>query len=176
MRNKRIRIIPILALALMISSCGYRFTPTGGVVPESAKTIAVPVFLNGTNEPFVDVELTKAVVEEFLTDGRLKVVNLEEADLILRGKITKFDVTPTAYTADSHVQTYNVVIGVTVSLEEAKTQKVLFQDKGLGSVFYASYTVTLGDISATKTAKETAIKSASRDVASTIRSRVLEGF
>jgi hypothetical protein len=65
---------------------------------------------------------------------------------------------------------------VTVSLEEAKTQKVLFQDKGLGSVFYASYTVTLGDISATKTAKETAIKSASRDVASTIRSRVLEGF
>jgi hydroxymethylpyrimidine/phosphomethylpyrimidine kinase len=176
MRNKRIRIIPILVLALMISSCGYRFTPTGGVVPESAKTIAVPVFLNGTNEPFVDIELTKAVVEEFLTDGRLKVVNLEEADLILRGKITKFDVTPTAYTADSHVQTYNVVIGVTVSLEEAKTQKVLFQDKGLGSVFYASYTVTLGDISATKTAKETAIKSASRDVASTIRSRVLEGF
>jgi len=169
--------MPIALMLLFgLSSCGYHFSGTGGIVPEGAKTIAVPVFLNGTNEPFVDVELTKAVVEEFLTDGRLKVVNLEAADLILRCKITKFDMTPTAYTADTHVQSYNVGIGVSVSLEETKTGKILFQDKGLGSIFYASYSVTLGDISATKTGKETAIKSASQDLASTIRSRVLEGF
>lgn len=176
MRNKQIRMISILVLALGLSSCGYHFSGSGGIVPSDAKTIAVPVFLNGTNEPFVDVELTKAVVEEFLTDGRLKVVNLEGADLILRCKITKFDLTAVSYATDTHVQSYNVGISVSVSLEEAKTGKVLFQDKGLESIFYASYPVTLGDISATKTAKEAAIKNASRDLASTIRSRVLEGF
>jgi hypothetical protein len=176
MRNKQISIISILVLALGFPSCGYHFSGTGGIVPAGAKSIAVPVCLNATNEPFVDVELTNAVVEEFLTDGRLKVVNLEGADLILRCKITKVDVTPVAYTATTYVQSYNVSINVSVSLEEAKSGKFLFQDKGLGSVFFASYPVTLGDISATKTGKETAIKNASRDVASSIRSRVLEGF
>jgi outer membrane lipopolysaccharide assembly protein LptE/RlpB len=178
MQNKLSLIVVLFALVVLTttSSCGYHLSGSGGIVPEGAKTIAVPVFLNGTNEPFVDVELTKAVVEEFLTDGRLKVVNLEGADLILRCKITKFDLTPVAYTATTYVQSYNVSINVNVSLEEAKTGKLLFQDKGLGSIFFASYPVTLGDISATKTAKETAIKNASRDLASSIRSRVLEGF
>jgi hypothetical protein len=176
MRNRNVIPIIFIALAFVVSSCGYRFTPVGGIVPEGARTIAIPVFLNGTNEPYVDTELTRAVVDEFLSDGRLKVVSLEAADLILRGKVTKFDVTPVAYTADSRVQTYNISINVSLSLEDAKTQKALLQDQGLGSIFVSSYAVTLGDISATKTAKETAIKSASKDLASSIRSRVLEGF
>lgn len=166
----------VLILCLFLTSCGYSFTPVGGIVPQGAKTIAVAVFLNGTYEPFVDTEVTKAVVDEFLTDGRLKVVSLEGADLILRGKVTKFELSAVSYTAGSHVQQYRIALSVEFSLEEAKSRKLLLQEKGLGSAFVSSYTVTIGDITSTKTAKETAIKSASRDIASSIRSRVLEGF
>lgn len=165
-----------MSLLALVPSCGYHFTPVGGVVPQGAKTIAIPVFINDTYEPFVDIEVTKAVVEEFLTDGRLQVVSHEAADLVMRGRVTKFELTPTTYTVDSHVQSYNVAIGVSLSIEDAKTQKVLLQDKGLGSVFISSYAVTIGDITATKIAKDTAVKNACKDVASTIRSRVLEGF
>lgn len=171
-------VVKVLLVLLMLvaSSCGYHFTHVGGVVPEGAKTIAIAAFINGTNEPYVDTEVTKAVVDEFLSDGRLKVVSPEGADLVLKGTVTNFDLTALSYTAASYVQQYRVSIRLNVSIEDVKTHKILWQEKGLGSVFVSSYPVTIGDISATKIAKEAAIKTASQDVASTLRSRVLEGF
>jgi hypothetical protein len=168
--------VVLLFLLLLLSSCGYRFTPVGGVVPEGTRTIAILSFVNGTNEPYVDVEVTKAVVDEFLADGRLKVVSSEAADLVLKGSVIKFDITPSGYTTANYVQSYTVSIGVNVTVEDEKTHKIIWQEKGLSSVFVSSYSVTLGDITSTKIAKETALKSASRDVASTLRSRLLEGF
>jgi hypothetical protein len=161
---------------LIVSSCGYHFTSVGGIVPEGAKTIALPVFINATYEPYIDVEVTKAVVEEFLTDGRLAVTGLDAADLILHGSVTKFDLTPASYSSDNYVASYNVSIGVNISIEDRKTGKILLQDKGVGSVFISSYSVTLTNISSTKIQKETAVKNACKDLASSIRSRVLEGF
>ncbi len=161
---------------MVLASCGYHFTPVGGIVPEGAKTIAIPVFFNGTMEPNIDIEVTKAVVDEFLTDGRLKVVSRESADLVLTGRVTRFEITPASYTAESYVQSYNVSIGVSLTFVDARTGKALLQDQGVGSVFISGYAVTIGDISATKIAKDAAIKNASKSLASTVRSRVLEGF
>ncbi len=161
---------------MVLSSCGYRFTSVGGIIPEGAKSIAIITFLNNTYEPYVDVEVTKAVVNEFLTDGRLTVVGAESADLVLKGNVTRFTITPSAYTADNYVQSYTVSIGVNVSLEEVKTNKIIWQETGIGSVFNSSYGVSIGDITVTKIAKQAAIMNASRDVASTLRSRLLEGF
>jgi hypothetical protein len=174
----------LLSLLLLLSSCGYRFTSVGGLVPEDTKSIAIPAFINGTAEPYVDVEVTKAVVNEFLTDGRLKVVSAETADLVLKGKVTKFEMTPSAYTVDNYVQAYTVSVGLNVTVEDVRTHKIILQDKGLGSVFNTSYGVSIVtsngastvDITATKIAKESALKKACKDVASTIRSRLLEGF
>jgi outer membrane lipopolysaccharide assembly protein LptE/RlpB len=166
----------LVMLFLLLTSCGYRFTSVGGVVPEDARTIAIPAFINDTTEPYVDVEVTKAVVREFLTDGRLKVVDAEIADLVLKGTVTKFEMTPSAYTTANYVQSYTVSLGVNVTVEDVKTHKRIWQENGVGSVFNAGYGVSLGDITATKIAKETALKNASRDVASTLRSRLLEGF
>jgi hypothetical protein len=175
--------IALLSLALFVSSCGYHFTSVGGIVPEGAKTVAIPVFINATSEPYLDVEVTKAVVDEFLADGRLKVVGVEAADLVLKGRVTRFDMTPASYSVDSYVQSYNVSIGVSLTLEDAKTQKVLLQDPGIGSVFVSNYGVSLVttntstvNISATKISRDAAIKNASKSLASSLRSRVLEGF
>jgi outer membrane lipopolysaccharide assembly protein LptE/RlpB len=166
----------LLSLLLLLSSCGYRFSSVGGIVPEDAKTIAIPAFINGTAEPYVDVEVTKAVVNEFLTDGRLQVVSAESADLVLRGTVTKFEMTPSTYSANNYVQSYIVSLGVNVAVEEAKTHKRIWQESDISAVFNTSYSVSIGDITATKIAKEAALKNASRDVASTLRSRLLEGF
>ncbi len=163
-------------LVALIASCGYHFTQVGGVVPQGAKTIAIPVFVNSTFEPYVDVEVTKAVVEEFLTDGRLKVVSTDAADVVIRGKVTKFELIPQTYSVDPYVTSYNVIISVTISIIDGKTQQVLMQETTVGTVFNSSYGVTLGDISATKIAKSAAITSACKDLASSIRSRILEGF
>ncbi len=178
MNHKRNNTIVIAAFCLLavIASCGYHFTQAGGIIPQGAKTIAIPVFVNNTFEPYVDVEITKAVVGEFLTDGRLKVVGTDAADLVMRGKVIKFELIPQTYSVDPYVLSYNVTISVSVSVIDAKTQQVVMQDATLKSVFNSTYAVTLGDISQTKIAKSTAITNACKDLASTLRSRVLEGF
>ena len=190
-QSSRIGYSILLAVFLLASSCGYRLSGTGGVVPEGTRLVAVPVFLNGTNEPYVDVEVTQAVVQEFLTDGRLKVVSPEEAELVLHGKVTKYEVQPLSFTASSHIQQYRVHITVDARLEDQRAKKVLWQEKGITSLFISDYSVAYGpvtaptttvpigeaaNISQTKISKESAIQKASRDIAWTIRSLVLEGF
>jgi outer membrane lipopolysaccharide assembly protein LptE/RlpB len=180
MRNKSVRLIISLVLVLLVSSCGYHISGRGGIVPEGVRTISVPVFFNATNEPYVDVEVTQAVVEEFLTDGRLKVLNPDEAELALRGKVVKYEVIPLSYNAQSYVQQYRVHLVVDASLEDLRSKKVLWQERGIQSNFISDYTVFFAtgraDITATRVAKDAAIKQASQDIAWTLRSRVLEGF
>ena len=181
MQSKSVRVIISLVLVLLVSSCGYHLSGTGGIVPEGVRTISIPVFFNATNEPYVDVEVTQAVVEEFMTDGRLKVMSLEEAELALRGRVVKYEVTPLSYNPQSYVQQYRVHIVVDASLEDLRSKKVLWQEKGIRSSFISDYTVSLdaagrADIRGTRVAKDAAIKQASQDIALTLRSRVLEGF
>lgn len=181
LRNCRI-FITVLVLALSITACGYRLSGTGGLVPEGAKSIAIPVMLNGTNEPYVDVEVTKAVVNEFLSDGRLRVVDVQEADLALRGTITRYEVSALSYTADSLVQQYQVRLVVDAALEDLNAKKIIWQEKNIESLFISDYPVAydpsgkLVNIRETKISKEAAIRKAGQDIAWTLRSRVLEGF
>lgn len=185
MFNNKIKIIIVVLLALLPAACGYHFSGTGAVVPEGRKTIFIPVFLNGTSEPYVDVELTQAVIEEFMTDGRLEIVGPEEADLALHGKIRKYEVIPLSYNSQSYVQQYRIQLVIEASLEDLKAKKILWREQGIESSLISDYAVGYdltdpnqpkADIKGTKVAKHSAIKKAGQDIAWTLRSRVLEGF
>jgi len=165
-----------LALIMISASCGYRLSGRGGLVPEGARSISIPVFMNGTSEPYVDADVTQAAIEEFLSDGRLRVASLEDADLALRGKIVRFEVAALSYSSDSYVQQYRVRLVVDASLEDRRTRKILWQERGIEAIFISDYPVALGDVRTTKISKETAVMKASQDIAWTLRSRVLEGF
>ena len=178
---KNIIVSVTLAVIATAPACGYHLSGTGSIVPQGVKTISVPVFFNVTNEPYVDVEITQAVVEEFLTDGRLRVVSLEDADLALRGKIIKYEVIPLSYNPQSYVQQYRVHLVVDAVLEDLRSKKILWRERGIESTVISDYAVSYDpagrtDISLTKIAKDAAIKNASKDIAKTLRSRVLEGF
>jgi outer membrane lipopolysaccharide assembly protein LptE/RlpB len=186
MRNNVAGLILVLMSLMLASSCGYRLSGMGSLVPDGAKTIAVPTFINDTNEPSVDVEVTKAVVDEFIADGRLRVVGLETADLALRGKVAKYEAVALSYTPDAFVQQYQVKLTVDASLEDRRAKKVLWQEKGIEAIFISDYPISyefdpalnknVANIRQTKIGKEAAIKKASQDIAFTLRSRVLEGF
>jgi outer membrane lipopolysaccharide assembly protein LptE/RlpB len=178
MRKSGIRAVGVMIVILLslLVSCGYHFSGRGGIIPEGARNLAVPVFFNATNEPYVDVDMTQAVVEEFLTDGRLRVVDLADADLVLRGRIDKYEATAVSFNPASYVQQYRIRIVIEASLQDLRTKKILWQEKGIESNFISEYPVALGNIQATRVAKEAAIQKASQDIAWTLRSRILEGF
>jgi len=170
------KAILVLGALLTVASCGYRLSGTGMLVPQGVRSIAIPAFINNTSEPYVDVEITKAVVNEFIADGRLQVKDVEVAELALRGAVRLFELNALSYTPESYVQQYKVRLVVDAVLEDLRDQKTLWQEKGIEAVFIADYPVTIGDIRVTKIAKESAIRRASQDIAWTLRSRVLEGF
>ncbi len=169
-------LIIIAALSLFSSSCGYHLSGTGSVIPQGARSIAILTFINGTNEPYVDTEVTSAVANEFIFDGRLKVTDRDAADLLLSGKVVRYDAVPLAYNVEAFVQTYQVRLVANVTLEDRRTGNIIRQINGIDTALIASYPVTVGDIKATKAAKDASIKSASKTLAGTIRSRILEGF
>jgi outer membrane lipopolysaccharide assembly protein LptE/RlpB len=178
MRSVIVNILKASAVLSLVAlaSCGYRLSGTGSLVPQGARSIAVPAFINNTNEPYVDVEITKAVANEFIADGRLQVMDVTVAELALRGKVTTYEVAALSYSPASVVQQYRVRLVVEARLEDLRNGKTLWQERGIESVFIADYAVAVGDIRTTKIAKDAAILRASQDLAWTLRSRVLEGF
>jgi outer membrane lipopolysaccharide assembly protein LptE/RlpB len=179
MRSGTIKLSAGLALLLLLSSCGYHFSGTGAIVPTGVRNIAIPVFFNETSEPYLDADVTQAVVEEFMTDGRMQVVSLEEAELALRGRIYKYEITPLSYNVfngQTFVQQYRVHLIVEAWLEDLRSKKVLWRERGIQSTLSSDYAVATGDIRSTRISKDAAVKKACQDIGWTLRSRVLEGF
>ncbi|GIW71559.1 MAG: hypothetical protein KatS3mg102_1101 [Planctomycetota bacterium] len=79
----------LAAAALLAGGCGYRmgFRPVAG-----ASAVALEVFDNTTDRRELELELTAAVARELLRRTGLALVRSPaEADLVLRGRIERFD-------------------------------------------------------------------------------------
>jgi outer membrane lipopolysaccharide assembly protein LptE/RlpB len=147
-----------LAAALLASGCGYT---VGGTLPSHIQTIAVPIFRNSTREPAVESLITRAVVEAFSTNGRLRVVRTSQADAILDGEITGYSVASIAFDQDANVRLYRLVVTVNLQMRDVKRNTVLFQQNQVQE--QADFRV-LGQVSQTIAREETALRTAATDI------------
>jgi hypothetical protein len=79
-----------MSLAL-VSCAGYRL---GGTKPPSllnVKTIAVPMFTNGTLEPRAEALATSAVTDAFVQDGTYRLADRDSADAVLEGSLKRIE-------------------------------------------------------------------------------------
>lgn len=80
-------LLSLIALA-MVSCAGYQL---GGSKPPSlagVKTVAVPMFANGTQEPRAEALATTAVTDAFVRDGTYRLATRDNADAVLEGKLS----------------------------------------------------------------------------------------
>src|SRR5258708_8986215 len=68
----------------LLSGCGYTSSPA--MLPPQLKTVAIPTFVNGTTEVGLDQEITQAVIDAFVKDNHLRVVDDKSPNLLLAGK------------------------------------------------------------------------------------------
>ncbi len=155
------------------TSCGYRFAGRANELPPHLKAVAVPMFVNATYEPLIETIITNKVVQEFIADGRLRVVDVEKADAVLKGRINAFELVPLSFDRSNNVLEYRVVIHCDVVFEDVKNNKIIWKEPALSQS--ADYKVS-GDISATRAAKERAIDEVSKRLASDLVARLFEGF
>ena len=58
---------------LLAGGCGYTASPA--LLPPHLKTVAIPVFENGTPEAQLEQQVTDEVVQRFVRDNHLRIVD-----------------------------------------------------------------------------------------------------
>jgi len=111
-----------------VCGCGV-YSASSGRVDESLRRVAVPYLENRTSEPNIEVELTDAIIAAIQQDNTLKVVDEAQADTILRGQVTRYQLREAFTGQDLTVDEYQVQIAVVLTFLVKETGDAIFADK-----------------------------------------------
>ena len=164
------RVLVLVASAALLAGCGYSLR---GSLPGHIRTVAIPIFANKTQEPAVENLLTRAVVEAFVSSGRLKVVRREDADSILEGEITGYQLNPLSYNRQANVQEYRLTVTLNLQFKDVKKNEVLWHQEGLQQT--ADFQVQ-GQVSQTISSEESALRTAAVDIGRAIVNLAVDRF
>ena len=161
-----------ISLPLFVVSCSYTLVGEGLKLPQHVRKISIPVFRNKTRETQIERDLTRAVREEFIVDGRLRVVSEKDADAVLLGEIQSFSLSALAFDARDRVTEYRLKFSVLVILQDMIEGKPLFKEN---LKVDKEYRVT-SSIADTESRKQAALQVSSRDFALELLNLLTEGF
>ncbi len=166
----RVTCSGLLLLLLLPGGCGYSLR---GNLPDQVKTVAVPIFVNRTQQPAVEQFITRGVVDAFVTDGRLKVVRPEEADSILEGEVVGYRLDSVAFNSQANVQEYRLWVTVNAQLRDLRANRLLWRQEGIQerADFSASAQVALSI-----SQEESALRQAAVDIGRAIVNLAVERF
>lgn len=156
---------------MALSGCGY--TTSTALLPSHIKTLAIPVFENGTTEYNLEQELTAAVIQRFVSDNHVKIVSEHDANAVIRGRITDYRNSVFGFETGNKAQEYRVSITVSVVFKDIVKNREIWNDQAL--VRTANYYVepVPGDTAKTELDGR---KNAIAKIADEILSRSVEGW
>lgn len=160
----------LLLLLLLLAGCGYSLR---GNIPDHIKTVAVPVFVNRTEQPAVENFITGGAINAFVTSGRLRVVRPEEADSILEGEVVGYRVDGIAFDPQANVQEYRLWVTVNVQLRDLRANRLLWRQEGLQEK--ADFSVP-AQVALTISQEESALRQVAVTLGRAIVNLALEGF
>jgi len=117
----------LVAAGLVLSSCAYTASPA--LLPSHLKTVAIPVFENGTTEYTLEQTVTDAVVQAFVKDNHLKVVDERSANCVVRGKLTQYKNAVFGFSSSAQAQEYRVTIAVQVTFKDLVKNREIWSDE-----------------------------------------------
>ena len=165
--------LAIIVLGLFfLSGCGYT---QEAKMPSGIKTIAIPTFKNEipsqeqfAYHPGLEIELTNAIIDQFISDGNLKVVDEDKADAILQGSIIAYEQEGLRFDRLESVEEYRLFLVVKFKLVDGKTGSVILQEPNFSG--RAEFFVSRNPLSNRRNSANTA----TFDVAKSLVDRVVE--
>ncbi len=164
------RLSTVLLVVAIVAGCGYSLR---GNLPGHIRTVAIPVFGNKTQEPAVENFLTRAVVDAFVTSGRLKVVRPEDADAILEGEIVGYRLDSLSFDPRANVREYRLTVTLNLQFRDVKQNVMLWRQEGIQEK--ADFKVA-GQASATISSEEAALRLAAVDIGRAIVNLAVDRF
>jgi hypothetical protein len=164
--------LAFLAVCLFAAACGYHLVGTGGSLPAEIRRIRVPLFENRTTRFQLDLKLTNAVIDEFVSRGKVEITtDAAKADAVLVGRILTFIATPIAF-SNKTADRYEIRVVTEIVLKNAKTDQVLFSNPSY--MFKTDYQVPQG--SDFESSQSTALDTLAQLYARSLIVAILEGF
>ncbi len=167
--SKLVMVLSGLYVCMMVSGCGCLGYRLGSTLPPDMKTVFVPIFVNGTKEPQIEIKTTSMVIQEFRKDGSLRVTNADDADTKLEVTLVAYELVPLRYEQGRAKagSEYRMTLRAKVVFREMDTSKVLSESLVFGDATF----LLSGDMA---TAKGKALPVAARDLAHDIVESVVE--
>lgn len=176
-----------------LTSCAYKLSTSIERLPGDVKSIQVPLFVNKSTEPGVEVFFTNSLKTEALKSRAVKVVNEEsEAEGILHGVITSIDVMNSEsiieskdgkYLPNENILTtaYTVTVDVLLTLKKKGSSEVLWSGTFKQAQNYSAPQVTLPVINTANSlynhsAKRQTLDAISKEMMQAAFDRMLENF
>jgi outer membrane lipopolysaccharide assembly protein LptE/RlpB len=168
-------ILVACVAALVCGGCGYHVAGRAAHLPSEWQTIAIPAFKNDTTRYRIEQRFTQAVIREFITRTKYRVVqDMSSADAVLTGEVVSIDTNPVLFEATTgQVTTMLVTVHTKVQLVDNKTQKPAYKNDDM--VFRDEYQIS-SNVNTFFEEQDPALDRMSRDMASRLVSDVLENF
>ena len=156
----------------LFSGCGYHLVGTGSSLPPHLKTIFISIFKNTSSQPEIHRELTSAVLESFISDGRLDVVKKNDADLVMDATLIFYQKRNVSFGSQDLVSNIILEFGVRLKVTDQVKNKI-FMEKELKTQW--DYKST-SDIATTERARLEAIALAFQDLGRRLVSLLVDQF
>ncbi len=133
-------LFAICYLPFAIGGCGYT---TRSMISDKFRTIYITSFANKIDitqetdagnkykiyRPYLETDITKAVINKFLLDGNLKIAKEGSADLVLKGELVEFRKDPLRYSDSDEVEEYRINLVVNLILWDNKNNRLVWEEK-----------------------------------------------
>jgi hypothetical protein len=128
-------IAPVVLVSVTsLPGCGYSLAGRGNFLPDYIATIAIPTFVNRTENMSIEELFTRKVVEEFTARGKYKIqADLAGADAVLNGTVVSLLSTPTVLEGgsvddaqSSQASTYTVIVRAQVQFKDLVKDNVIW--------------------------------------------------
>ena len=162
----------LFGIALLLNGCGYHLVGTGSSLPSHLKTLFIPLFANSSSEPEIHRELTSAIINSFITDGRLKIVRKGNSDMVMKGSLFYYDLRAASFTSSDFASDYIVKLGVEVEVIDKVNDKLYIKNK---FPIKWDYRAT-SDIVDTESARLAALEEAYKELGNRLVSLLIDQF
>ncbi|NLE64663.1 MAG: hypothetical protein GX606_01960 [Elusimicrobia bacterium] len=115
----------LAALGVVLSGCGYT---TGSLLPSTYQTVHVAAFENAIDHlnpeertlyvPGLETKVRSMISDRFAFDGRLKSSSEDVADLVLKGKLLRFEREELRLESNEDVKEYRLRVTVALTMTD----------------------------------------------------------
>ena len=123
---------PIAAVLLtcLLSLAGCASYRMGAVRKLDFKTIYIENFKSDVDEPALETLVTTTIIKEFQRDGSIEVTSREHADVILQGRISKYQMAPTRSSRENEKTPTESSLSISVDYTLTKKGQTAIWSKG----------------------------------------------